>query len=54
MTAITNTDNLGQYKSRISFILEQKLAFTSSSNLVREVKNSLQIPRKLRDDVLSY
>ena len=38
MTAITNTENLRQHKSRISEILEQKPAFASSSNMVREVK----------------
>ena len=34
-----NHKNLRQHKSRFSFILEQKLAFTYSTGLVREVKN---------------
>ena len=39
MTMTTNAENLGQYKSRFSLIVEQILAFTSSTNLVSEVKN---------------
>ena len=39
MTAIANTNNLRLYTIRISLILEQILAFASSSNLVREDKN---------------
>lgn len=40
MTTITNAKNLGQYKSRFSLIVQQILAFASSTNLVREVKNA--------------
>ena len=36
---ITNAENLRQYKSRFFLILEQILAFVSSTNLVKEVKN---------------
>ena len=39
MTTITNTENLRQHKSRFFFIVEQILAFASSTNLVREVTN---------------
>ena len=39
MTTTTNAENLRQYKSRFSLIGEQILAFTWSTNLVREVKN---------------
>ena len=39
MTAITNAENLRQYKRRFSLIVEQILAFTWDTNLVREVKN---------------
>ena len=39
MTTKTNAENLRQYKSRFSFIVEQILAFASSTNLVREVQN---------------
>ena len=39
MTTATNAENLRQYKSRFPFIVEQILAFASSTNLVREVKN---------------
>ena len=39
MTATANAENLLQYKSRISLIIEQMLTFASSTNLVREVEN---------------
>ena len=39
MTTATNTKNLRKYKSRFSLIVEQILAFPSSTNLVGEVKN---------------
>ena len=39
MTAMTNAENLRQYKSTFSLIVEQILAFVSSTNLAREVKN---------------
>ena len=39
MTATTNAENLRQYKIRFSLIAEQILAFASSPNMVREVKD---------------
>ena len=39
MTTITNAENLQQYKSRFSLILEQILIFPSSTNLARKNKN---------------
>ena len=39
MTTITNAEHLRQHKSRLSLIVEQILAFASSTNLVGEVKN---------------
>ena len=39
MTTTTNAENLQQYKSRFYLIVEEILAFASSSNLVREVEN---------------
>ena len=39
MKTITNSENLQQYKSRFSFIVEQILAFALSTNLNEEVKN---------------
>ena len=39
MTTITNAENVRQYKSRFSLIVEQILAFTLSTNLDKEVKN---------------
>ena len=39
MTTTTNAENLRQYKSRFSLIVEQILLLASSINLVREVKN---------------
>ena len=39
MTAPTNAENLGQCKIRFSLIVEQMLAFASSPNMDREVKN---------------
>ena len=38
MTTIRNAEDLRQYK-RLSMIVEQILAFTLSTNLLREVKN---------------
>ena len=38
-TTTTNAENLWQYKSRHSPIVEHILAFASSTNFVREVKN---------------
>ena len=39
MTTIANAKNLRQYKSRFSLIVEQILAFASSTNFVKELKN---------------
>ena len=39
MTAIANAKNLRQYKSRFSLIVEQILAFVSSTNFVKELEN---------------
>ena len=39
MTTTTNVKNLPQYKSRFSLIVEQILALTLTTSLVREVKN---------------
>ena len=41
MTAPTNAENLRQNKIRFSLISEQILAFASSPNMVREIKNLL-------------
>ena len=39
---------------RFSLIVEQILAFASSPNMVREVKNRLQISNQLRYNLLHY
>ena len=39
MTTTTNAENLRQYKSRFSSIVEPIMVFASSTNLVKEVKN---------------
>ena len=39
MTTTTVAENLRQYKSRLLLTVEQILTFTSSTNLVGEVKN---------------
>ena len=39
MTTKVNAKNLRQYKSRFSLIVEQILAFPSSTNLVRKVND---------------
>ena len=44
MTTTTNAENLRQYKSRFSLIIEQILAFPSS----------LQISNELHNDALDY
>ena len=38
MTTTTNAGNLRQYKSRLSLIVEQILAFASSNNLVKDTQ----------------
>ena len=38
MTTATNAENLRQYKTRFYLTVEQLLTFTSSPNMVREVK----------------
>ena len=43
MTTTTNAKNLRRYESRFPSIEEQILAFASSTKLVTEVKNCLQI-----------
>ena len=54
MTMTTNAENLQQYKSRFSLIVEQILAFISSTNLAREIKNLSPISNELHNDVLHY
>ena len=39
MKTTTNAENLRQYKSRFSLIIEQILAFPLNTNLVRKVEN---------------
>ena len=39
MTATTNTENLRQYKSGFSLVVEQILALVTSTDSVREDKN---------------
>ena len=39
MITTTNAENLRQYKSRLSLIVEQILSFPSSTYLVGKVKN---------------
>lgn len=43
-----------QYKSRLSMIAEQILAFPSSANLVRKVKNLSPDFKRFAYDVLRY
>ena len=43
LATTTNAENLRQYESRFSLIVEQILAFASSTNLVREVKTVLKL-----------
>ena len=50
MTAVTNTENLQYDKRKFSLVAEKILAFTSSTNSVREVKNLS--PNNLHNDVL--
>ena len=39
MTTTTNAENVRQYKTTFSLIVEQMLAFPLDTNLVRKVKN---------------
>ena len=50
MTAVTNTENLQYDKRKFSLVAEKILAFASSTNSVREVKNLS--PNNLHNDVL--
>ena len=52
MIAKINTENLQQYKSKFSLIMEEILAFASRASLFGGVKNKFS--SKLRDYVLSY
>ena len=51
MTAFSNAEILRQYKCKYALMVEKKLAFSSSTNLVREVQNVCLI-FKLCEDVL--
>ena len=54
MTAKTKTaiaEKLRHYKSKFPLIVEQALAFASTSNFAREVKNVFQVSIKLHDDI---
>ena len=53
MTTITNAEQLRQYKSRFPVIVEQILAFASSTNL-EKLRVCLQMSNDLYDDVLRY
>ena len=46
MTTTANVENLRQYKSRFSLIVNQIMAFASNTNFVREVKN-LKFPTQI-------
>ena len=50
MTTTTNAENLQQYKIRFSLIVEQILAFPSSSCLVRKVKS---LPPKFQTNCIT-
>ena len=50
MTAVRNTENLQYDKRKFSLVVEKILAFASSTNSVREVKNLS--PNNLHNDVL--
>ena len=52
MTKTRNAENLRQNKSRISLIVEEIMAFASSTTLVGEIW--LQISNQLHNDVLHY
>lgn len=54
MTATANAKKFRQYKSRLSMIAEQILAFPSSANLVRKVKNLSPDFKRFAYDVLRY
>ena len=43
-----------QYKIRFSFTVDQILTFGSNLNMVREVKNRLQVSNNSHDDLLRY
>ena len=52
MTAPINAESFRQYRIRFSLIVEQILAFTSSPNMVREVKNLYPNLKLLLDHLL--
>ena len=54
MKMTTNSENLRQYKSKFSLILEQILTFPSSTNFLEKLRLCLQTSNKLHNDALRY
>ena len=54
MKTKVNVKNLRQYKKRVSFIVEQILAFSSNTNLVIEVKNLPQNLERISKRCVCY
>ena len=54
MTTTANAENLRQYKSIFSSIVEHILSFTFGANLIKKDKNLLPNFKQLHDDVLRY
>ena len=50
MTALTNAENVQYDKRKFSLIVQKILAFASSTNSIRKVKNLS--PKNLHNDVL--
>ena len=54
MTTITNAENLRQYKSRFSLIVEQIWLSLGSLNWLEKLRIYLQISNELHNDILRY
>ena len=54
MSMTTNAENLRQYKSSFSLIVEQILALLRALTLIGKFRNCLQISNELHNDVIHY
>ena len=54
MTTITNAENLRQYKSRFSLIVEQIWLSLGALNWLEKLRIYLQISNELHNDILRY
>ena len=54
MTTTTNAENLLQYRSKFSLIVEQMLTLLRALTLLEKLRICLQMSNELHNDVLHY